>query len=118
MNDNPSLDRQVGVIANSLSSLMGQVRELSDSVRRLEDLQRVQNGNVARSIDRQNQHDNWHGINDEKIAGRVGVLELVDHDAKVRKGVWLSQWTALTATAALGATLATLIPIILSFLEG
>ncbi len=81
-------------------------------------LQREQNGNVSRIIEKQVSHDKWHGEQDQNIGYRLGVLEQDKHDALVTKGVWLSQWKALSASAALGATLASLIAVVFHLLGG
>lgn len=125
MNDNPSLDVQVGKLIERVSNqqyqlneMRSDVKELLDAVARLGLLQREQNGNVSRIVERANAHDLWHGDNDVKIGTRIGVLEQADHDAAVVKGVWLSQWKALTASATMGAALATIISITVHLIGG
>jgi hypothetical protein len=93
LGDNPSVDQQLAIIANSLSLHIVNEREgkeetrkvleqLTKEVAALRLLQREQNGNVATALNkireienREEIHDKHHGTNDTNIGERLGVLE-------------------------------------------
>lgn len=74
---------------------------------------RVQGEAIARldeklttSLSRQDEHDDWHGENDEKIARRIGAIEDRDDEAGIRRDErrrWLQRVEkAVTLLAGIG----------------
>ena len=69
LDDNPSLETQVALVVQAFNAFMVQDREwkttMVEQVTGLNRLVATQNGNVASLITRANNHDSWHGRNDE-----------------------------------------------------
>ena len=87
---------------------------LIEDIKGLRVLQKEQNGNVSKAMDRiakvegrQDGHDKWHGENNEEIEKRLETLWSERSDSKVRQSVLMAQWKLITASLTTGGAIAT-----------
>lgn len=99
LSDNPSDHDALILLVQRFSSYMESDRSWKrETGQTLQDLAQkvgLQNGSVATLTHRANQHDSWHGTNDEHIASRVGTLWDEREAGLIRRGVYLSAWKAV-----------------------
>lgn len=67
-------------------------RQTTDTLAALHSKVDIQNSNTAKLTNRANEHDKWHGENDEQIAYRLATLWKEREAALIRKGVYLTWW--------------------------
>lgn len=136
--DNPPVEQQLAVLYERVGNFMDETRRAHNDLTHGQERQAAlmtqllqreteRNGHINELLQRsddyeiwQNKHDDWHGPNDREIRGRISArletLEQDHHDAHVRSGVWLSQWKALSASAACGAALTAIIAFLLGII--
>lgn len=98
LRDNPSDHDVLILVVQAFETYMEHDREwkrqTTETLAGVDQKVTTQNGNVATLTNRANDHDRWHGQNDERLASRVATLWKDREDALIRKGVYLTWWRA------------------------